>query len=268
MMNPAPKIVGGAAVVLYSPIDERHRPTGECRQIVAGVLQGTAAGLAICQYQGEDGYFLFGCGEDWQSITDSWHSTAKEAMNQAEFEYDGVRKTWLNHEPAWEELADGDRTVVWELFYEKFRFNPSTKSSEWPGIKEPMDSITFDISHFLDGSEQARTTDENGLNAEIVEIFRQCVLPGEKLYALDWQHPCYWFNPFGRFEFSPMYAGMIPVIPNGDYHIFLADDFRFGTFGHPWEQTICVFGDELLGVVMREHPTLLQRTIRRDGRAL
>ncbi|WP_198347940.1 DUF2716 domain-containing protein [Plantactinospora sp. KBS50] len=30
--------------------------------------------------------------------------------------------------------------------------------------------------------------------------------------------------------------------PDGDYSIYLAEGFRFGTFGHPWELSLCVFG--------------------------
>lgn len=97
-MRPAPREIGGARVISYSPIDKRHHHTGNCRQIVAGVLQGPMAGLAICQYPGEDSYFLFGCDTEWQSITDTWHQTLEQAKQQAEFEYEGVSSTWQKHE--------------------------------------------------------------------------------------------------------------------------------------------------------------------------
>ncbi len=93
-MKKIPGEIGGARVVLYTPIDERHRHTGNCRQIVAGVLMGAAAGLAICRYAGEDGYYLFGCDEDWGTQTDTWHETLEDAKAQAEFEYEGVSATW------------------------------------------------------------------------------------------------------------------------------------------------------------------------------
>jgi len=93
-LGPPPKQIGGANVVLFAPIDERHRHTGNCRQIVAGALQGPNAGLAICQYDGEVGFYLFGCNEGWSSVTDTWHQSIEEAMDQAEFEYEGVATTW------------------------------------------------------------------------------------------------------------------------------------------------------------------------------
>ena len=93
-MKTIPRILDGAKVVLYTPIDERHRPTGNCKQIVAGLLARPAAGLAICQYDSEESFYLFGCDEEWNSVTDTWHETVDDAKAQAEFEYEGVSATW------------------------------------------------------------------------------------------------------------------------------------------------------------------------------
>ncbi|MFB7608823.1 DUF2716 domain-containing protein [Streptomyces gardneri] len=30
--------------------------------------------------------------------------------------------------------------------------------------------------------------------------------------------------------------------PHGDYYLHLTDDLRLGTFGHPWEETLTVWG--------------------------
>ena len=265
MTQPAPDAIGGATVIAYSPIDQRHRPTGGCRQMVAGVLQPPATGLAICQYKDESAFYLFGCDENWQIKTDTWHPTIEEAMTQAEFEYEGVRQTWVNHRPAWEPMTDDEMNAIWGMFYERFRFRPSVESSDWPSIHEPAASVTHDISHAFSDGGVASTSDEIDLNVEMLGLFRQLVLPGERLCALDWHHDCYWFNPYSRFGFSSTYTGMISAIPDGDYSIFLADDFRVGIFGHPWEQTICVWGQPLLEVVARHNPKLLGRVIRRNG---
>ena len=93
-MKPAPQQINGARVICYTPIDDRHSHTGNCRQIVRGVLQGAAAGLAICYFDGEEAYYLFGCDEDWNPVTDTWHQNLDEAKQQAEFEYQGVSATW------------------------------------------------------------------------------------------------------------------------------------------------------------------------------
>jgi len=93
-MNQPPELLDGAKVVRWSAIDGRHRPTGGCRQIVAGVLQGQVAGLAICQYEGQSAYYLFGCDPEWNTVTDTWHESLNDALEQAELEYEGVSGTW------------------------------------------------------------------------------------------------------------------------------------------------------------------------------
>jgi len=56
---------------------------------------GPMAALAICQ-ESENAFYLFGCNEQWENITDTWHQTLDETKAQAEFEYEGVSKTWIN----------------------------------------------------------------------------------------------------------------------------------------------------------------------------
>ncbi len=93
MKRPDPRSFGGK-IILFSPIDSRHKRTGACKQIVNGVLQGPAAGLII-QYDDEtEGYFLFSCDANWEVFADTWHDTLKGAKEQAEFEYKGVSDTW------------------------------------------------------------------------------------------------------------------------------------------------------------------------------
>jgi hypothetical protein len=94
-MGPWPNIIGGARVVCFTPIDDRHRHTGNTRQIVGGVLLGPAAGLAICQYDGDTAYYLFGCDENWTSRSDTWHESIEDAKDQGEFEYEGTKLTWI-----------------------------------------------------------------------------------------------------------------------------------------------------------------------------
>jgi hypothetical protein len=55
---------------------------------------GAAAGLAICQYQNDNAYYLFYCDECWNNLTDTWHQSLDDAKAQAQFEYKGTSKTW------------------------------------------------------------------------------------------------------------------------------------------------------------------------------
>ncbi len=83
---------------------------GECRHIVAAEAQGSAAGLAICQYDGETAYYLFGCHPEWNTVTDTRHETLEEALERAELEYAGVSSTW--HVVSQADAAAGLRSPV------------------------------------------------------------------------------------------------------------------------------------------------------------
>lgn len=93
-MRPCPSTVGEARVVCYTPLDGRHTKTGHTVHLVAGREIGDPKGLAICQYDGDDSYYLFGCNDQWASQSDTWHETLADAKEQAEFEYAGTSQTW------------------------------------------------------------------------------------------------------------------------------------------------------------------------------
>ena len=46
--------------------------------------------LAIAQYEGDVGFFLFSCDEDWNVIWDSFHDSIADALTQARYNYDPV----------------------------------------------------------------------------------------------------------------------------------------------------------------------------------
>jgi Protein of unknown function (DUF2716) len=57
----------------------------------------------------------------------------------------------------------------------------------------------------------------------------------------------------------------IEIYPDGDSYIWLAEDLRYGTFGHPWEPSLCVFGEELVTAVAEVGDEALGRILRRNG---
>lgn len=93
MISP-PTQLNNAKVIVFTPIDSRHKPTGGCKHTVAGELLGAAAGLAICRYESDGGFYLFYCDDQWGVLTDTWHETLEDAKEQAEFEYKGTSRTW------------------------------------------------------------------------------------------------------------------------------------------------------------------------------
>lgn len=152
----------------------------------------------------------------------------------------------------WTPLTEDEYDVVWDRFYEQFSFRPSVSAADWPSIREPSPSITFRFA-YDDAQEDEK------YESWALERLREVTDPDSALYALDWQHESFWFQPHEATAFE------IPPFPNGDYYIFLTQDFSAGLFGHPWEQTICLFGDGLIAAARENRPKLLSTIHRTNG---
>ncbi len=160
---------------------------------------------------------------------------------------------------AWEDISHEDRDVWWQ-FSGQFRFSPSVHM--FPGFAEPSPSVTYFIGHVYSDHYVRFVSD---LSTRMLAAFRRCVPPDGWLYVLDMQHPSYRFRPHAPFDHEDERNWPVPVLPNGDYYIFLADDLRFGVIGHPWEQTMCIYGAELLASIESSLPLLFDTVVREDG---
>lgn len=84
------------------------------------------------------------------------------------------------------------------------------------------------------------------------DVFKE--MSNEDIYALDWQHDCFEFNPNEQIPLDYQYHDddrncevyFPSYYPNGDYYLFISKDFSYGLLGHPWLKEIYVFGDELI----------------------
>jgi hypothetical protein len=93
-MGHLPGEISGARVLRFAFLDKSVRPTGSCQHCVQAQIMGPVQALAICQYEGEAGYYLFSCDSRWQAVADTWHETIEDALRQAEFEYEGITTNW------------------------------------------------------------------------------------------------------------------------------------------------------------------------------
>jgi Protein of unknown function (DUF2716) len=145
-----------------------------------------------------------------------------------------------------------EANTLWDSFYERFKFRPNFDDRSESAINEPSRSVVFDISTLL--YEQEAKVGELFLTA-----FRTVATSDEELAFLDWQHPTFMFNPH-----DPRIGSDLPVLPDGDYYIIITADLTYGTFGHPWQESLCIFGEPLLSnlpdelfrllPVLRQHP--------------
>jgi hypothetical protein len=191
-----------------------------------------------------------------------------------------MSREWRDN--AWKLLDDEEECHVWEQFEETFHFSPSYHGTD-SGIQEPFDSITFDISAYY--ASQTPEVLEQEVNACLFPLFTMISFSHAFIYALDWQHPCYkvFLAEFDVHRYNSVlfhHVGLlgtsedginyylVPIIPDGDYSIFSTPDMTNGIFGHPWRNTICIFGKELLNALESHMPTLFQTPIRRHGKSI
>ncbi|MFC9588706.1 DUF2716 domain-containing protein [Streptomyces sp. NPDC056944] len=159
------------------------------------------------------------------------------------------------------QLSEAEYRDVWERFDAEFAFRPSMNPATWPSIKEPLDSVTWSLASLDDDPGYERLD-------RLVEVVEKglaaCVPPQGTLFALDWQHASFRFSPH-LVRGSEQERWPLSPYPDGDYYIYLSEDFLTGSFSHPWEESLCLFGHGLLDFVSAEIDDILGSSVRRSG---
>jgi len=133
-------------------------------------------------------------------------------------------------------LDDNMYTEVWDTIKIKFNY---PQSFSYNG-----DCKSFKISSLWNEQQ------ENIVN----EILKR--MANKNIYALDWQHDCFIFNPYDNIPMNTEWYDnerecnvYFPTYyPNGDYHAFVAMDYTYGIFGYPWSEEIYIVGEKLINL--------------------
>ena len=156
------------------------------------------------------------------------------------------------HDSGWAKFKPDEYDQLWTAFDSGFSFRAGVNSDKWPGIREPSPSVTIDLSPIFEMSDARFVAAASLVDQMALYAFTTVLPPDRRLAVLDWQHPGYWLWPhaFALTLASPNPAAWrVPVFPNGDYYIFATEDLASGTFGHPWEQTLCIYGEGLIAAL-------------------
>ena len=160
---------------------------------------------------------------------------------------------------AWAQVRGGEERRLWDRFDAAFRFRPSMY--DLPGIDEPAPSITYALTY-----EDGARAEPVWVNRTLLAALRLVTSIDDTVVVLDWQHTTYRCRPHRvRDDEAPDVTWPIEFYPDGDYYAWLAEDFRYGTFGHPWEPSVCVFGEELLAALAESGDEALGQILRRNG---
>ncbi|MBY6352357.1 DUF2716 domain-containing protein [Rhodococcoides corynebacterioides] len=158
----------------------------------------------------------------------------------------------------WTFLDPNAETAAWARFADKFgELRPGLHADNWPAIDEPTPSVTFDLRPDTKKAPTMWAAHFDAVNAEAARCLLEVADPPE-LVVLDWQHPGYRLD-LAAHTTAYDATWRVPVYPNGDYYTFALPDFSEGTFGHPWEQSLCVFGPRLVDTLAVTLSTWLPR---------
>lgn len=133
---------------------------------------------------------------------------------------------------------------LWDRMLGEYHFSPP-----WNPDKSPF-SFPHPYKLYRLGEYTWTQEQETRINS----IFETLVPQDGFLYALDWCHDCFTYNPRERIPLYYHYYDeerdcnvyFPSYYPNGDFYFFIASDWSFGMLGHPWRKELYLWGDELI----------------------
>ena len=168
----------------------------------------------------------------------------------------------------WELIEDKiEIKEIWDKIYSLFCFSPDYYNKSQPSFTFPQ-HIKYVKTHDISGMCQVLNPhDVDGNYRTTVQIdtlktiFAECMDEDDFIYALDWHHSCFKYDPRVKepYEYYMMYETLedtrayFPFFyPDGDYYLFVSKDFNWGYFTHPWQKKAWVFGKRMVQL-MREN---------------
>ena len=163
----------------------------------------------------------------------------------------------------WSILQNDEYNRVWDKIYSDFKFNPCYTDNGVAPFQFQIPVDCYDISN------SPIYNDDVDINNIIKSIFVKSIDDDDFMYALDWQHTCFRYNPRintvveypvfikdERYEHGGYNVYFPKFYPNGDYYFFIAKDFSWGYLTHPWLKKVCVFGEVLMNLFKKHSHTL------------
>jgi Protein of unknown function (DUF2716) len=149
----------------------------------------------------------------------------------------------------WKILSDVIKEKTWSYIYDVLGFHPNCFETKLNNI--PFPNRCFNIKEVFESSAFKSSYDE--FHQFAVYCF-QAIAPNNVIYAMDWQHDCYSFNPYLPFEKNEFYKRYenewpIPFFPEADHYFFMTVDCLNGFFIDGINFNIYIWGEHLMEVI-------------------
>jgi hypothetical protein len=170
-------------------------------------------------------------------------------------------------EGGWVDLDSEIGRILWTDFAERFQFRAGVSVEDWPAVSEPVPSVVWDLSPvFNDDCPGGFAAGSLAVASLVLETLQDCTDWYETVAFHDWVHPSALFRPHAVDEPQEVPGWDTGgLFPNGDYTIFVGRDHAFGIVGHPWEQSLCLFGDAAVDAFTARNQGTLERVLRRQS---
>jgi Protein of unknown function (DUF2716) len=177
------------------------------------------------------------------------------------------RYSFAVEDEAWVELDRSAGNALWAEFADRFQFRAGINSDRWPAIVEPLPSVVWDLSPIFAGAYPGGfAIGCRDVAALVLGTLQDCTEWPETVAFHDWVHPSLLLRPSKVDEPEEVPGWDVGgLFPNGDYTIFVGRDFAFGVLGHPWEQSLLVFGALAVTAFEARNNGKLTTVLRRDG---
>jgi uncharacterized protein DUF2716 len=146
--------------------------------------------------------------------------------------------------------------AAWAAFDARFDFKPDYYERARSAIRLPEICVVIDLAPVFANEGARFAAGEAAITADALRNF-VWLADQEELTALDWQHTAYRYSPAAHALAGTGWP--VPVFPNGDYFVHTPSDLRWGTFGHPWQQSLTIWGEDLVPTFGAELLTWLPR---------
>lgn len=160
---------------------------------------------------------------------------------------------------AWRELPRVEEDAVWvEVESRLGELND-------PATPEPRPSLTFSVAEFYRRPQYEQFLIATEFRAVVHRSLCEILAEGETALALDWNHPCYYFDPRQLESPRSARAWIVPPLPDRDPVKFVTADFRIAWLTYMDDRMIAI-GQPLIDALMQSRPAILDTIIRVDGR--
>jgi len=172
-------------------------------------------------------------------------------------------------EEVWVELEWDVYKILWAEFPDRFSFGAGVKPEDWPAAVEPIPSVAWDLGPiFNDQYPVGFAAGMRDVAALVLGTLQDCTQWWEHVAFHDWVHPSRLFRPHnGDVPEGVPGWGVGGLFTNGDYTISVSRDYAFGFLEHPWEHSLCVFGEPAVAAFAARNRGVATTVLRRDGKA-